>query len=590
MKTSGKSWARYIDKSIKAKKVGYRKSSVTGERYYEARPDHSDSNPKERYADGGKISKAEKEKLSNLAYQLQNADDGWIKNNHGKFVEMQNEYKKQFKKVYGHSNYTDPNNYAKGGSLKSIAKKYEENEDINYHGENVILLAKHFGTAEDLKEAKRILALHNREGHLSSENGKKRYELNTKLIAKARKEMEAEGIKFAKGGAIYKGDKVRIKDSNKSMVVREIAKGKKGYVEFSGDKGTYLKGDLDKMAKGGITEHGLEIGDKITGRGHGDKIEGYNKENREVFTIDLDKGKRSSIRYAKGGSVISQFKVTSGRGGGKETWIISHPKIEDKGVYFKSDYTESEAKNDWYKNVFQKYEKGFYAKGGMMAKGGMLVYLDGEKAQSFKTKKSLYEFVRSQANGNAKKIEIDYGNRIIPTFDTYIIEDGKLIHKGELIQPNINKEEVERKRSETERNINKMMGYADGGMMAKGGKTKKDPPIVRGYFEDEAIDYAKGGSVDVNSLNVGDKIGFLRPRTGRYEYADILSIEGDNINLVVRHPKRSQWDNYFTETKERVKKFTNQESEDFKEKSVMKIKKFADGGTMTGWCYSIGGL
>ena len=54
MKTSGKSWARYIDKSIKAKKVGFRKSSVTGERYYEARPDHSDSNPKEKYARGGK--------------------------------------------------------------------------------------------------------------------------------------------------------------------------------------------------------------------------------------------------------------------------------------------------------------------------------------------------------------------------------------------------------------------------------------------------------------------------------------------------------------------------------------------------------
>jgi antirestriction protein len=57
MKTSGKSWAKYIDKSIKAKKVGYRKSSVTGERYYEARPDHSDSNPKERYADGGMMAK-----------------------------------------------------------------------------------------------------------------------------------------------------------------------------------------------------------------------------------------------------------------------------------------------------------------------------------------------------------------------------------------------------------------------------------------------------------------------------------------------------------------------------------------------------
>ena len=55
MKTSGKKWAKYIDQSIKAKRSGWRKSSVTGERYYEARPDHSDSNPKERYADGGSI-------------------------------------------------------------------------------------------------------------------------------------------------------------------------------------------------------------------------------------------------------------------------------------------------------------------------------------------------------------------------------------------------------------------------------------------------------------------------------------------------------------------------------------------------------
>jgi hypothetical protein len=86
-----------------------------------------------------------------------------------------------------------------------------------------------------------------------------------------------------------------------------------------------------------------------------------------------------------------------------------------------------------------------YAKGGMMAKGGMVVYLDGEKSKSFKTKKSLYEFVRSQAGTGVKKVEIDYGNRIIPTFDTYVIEDGKLIHKGELIQKNYDKEEAEKR-------------------------------------------------------------------------------------------------------------------------------------------------
>lgn len=66
---------------------------------------------------------------------------------------------------------------------------------------------------------------------------------------------------MAKGGAIYKGDKVRIKDTNKSMVVKNIAKGKKGYVEFSGDGGTFLKGDIEKYAEGGsISSWNYEIG------------------------------------------------------------------------------------------------------------------------------------------------------------------------------------------------------------------------------------------------------------------------------------------------------------------------------------------
>ena len=66
----------------------------------------------------GAVSKSEKEKLSNIAYQLQNCSDSWISKNHGKFVEMQNEYKKQFKKVYGHTNYADPNTMAKGGNIE----------------------------------------------------------------------------------------------------------------------------------------------------------------------------------------------------------------------------------------------------------------------------------------------------------------------------------------------------------------------------------------------------------------------------------------------------------------------------------------
>ena len=62
---------------------------------------------------------------------------------------------------------------------------------------------------------------------------------------------ETSRYEFAKGGAIYKGNKVKIKETGKTMKVTDISKGKKGYVEFTGSEGTFLKGDINKMAKGG---------------------------------------------------------------------------------------------------------------------------------------------------------------------------------------------------------------------------------------------------------------------------------------------------------------------------------------------------
>jgi len=102
-------------------------------------------------------------------------------------------------------NYNGDEIFEDGGSLKNlknIAKKYLENEDDNNHSENVVLLATHFGTKEDLKKAKEILALHNSTGSLTSENGKARQQLHLKLISKARKEMSKEGVEFENGGSI----------------------------------------------------------------------------------------------------------------------------------------------------------------------------------------------------------------------------------------------------------------------------------------------------------------------------------------------------------------------------------------------------
>lgn len=153
--------------------------------------------------------------------------------------------------------------YAKGGSLSSIKEEYDENEDNNAHSENVVLLAKHFGTKEDLVEAKRILDLHEKEGHLRSENGKKRQELHLKLIEKARTAMDKEGIEFAKGGYMAKG----------------------GY-----------------FAKGGAMEHGLKRGDTIIDDMSWDKSVKVLNNKTGYAVVNLETGERKEMK-AMGGEM-----------------------------------------------------------------------------------------------------------------------------------------------------------------------------------------------------------------------------------------------------------------------------------------------
>jgi hypothetical protein len=234
---------------------------------------------------------------------------------------------------------------AKGGSLSSIKEEYDENEDNNAHSENVVLLAKHFGTKEDLVEAKRILALHEKEGHLTSENGKKRQELHLKLIEKARTAMDKEGIEFAKGGA------TKNMKTNRDLVIEEISSmtglRKEGIEIFANDYeltdsdlSNIMQGIGRKMiskddfstavignknnsyaieivdfaksgkgykiekggyfAKGGLTEHGLKIGDTIISKG----IYTITVSNKEtgLATVDLNKGERKEMK-AMGGEM-----------------------------------------------------------------------------------------------------------------------------------------------------------------------------------------------------------------------------------------------------------------------------------------------
>jgi hypothetical protein len=88
-----------------------------------------------------KPSKNELEKLANLAYRLQGADEGWIKNNIGDFVKLQNEYKAQHKKVYGDVPYTNPNDIMSHGGV--IASKYYLIVDMDERGEYAATVYNH---------------------------------------------------------------------------------------------------------------------------------------------------------------------------------------------------------------------------------------------------------------------------------------------------------------------------------------------------------------------------------------------------------------------------------------------------------------
>lgn len=131
--------------------------------------------------------------------------------------------------------------YGKGGgldgaNLEAIKNEYLENEDDNYHSENVVLLAKYFGTATDLKEAKKILTDHDKEGSLTQANSLKRRKLSQKLINKARAKMLEQGIKFKEGG----------QTPPKPKMVRY-----------------FFDDEEQEYAKGGMTQHGLKRGDTI---------------------------------------------------------------------------------------------------------------------------------------------------------------------------------------------------------------------------------------------------------------------------------------------------------------------------------------
>jgi hypothetical protein len=346
-----------------AKPIGRRTAKASGKTYYEYRANRIDvKQPPKRYPKLEKGGMSEKpiaavmDKYGNIKSEKKLQQDlEYLKEAYENKLVTKAEYDKSYDEIKEQLKFLQKKEkggyYAKGGSLSSIKEEYDENEDNNAHSENVVLLAKHFGTKEDLVEAKRILDLHEKEGHLTSENGKKRQELHLKLIEKARTAMDKEGIEFAKGGYMAKGGATKNMKTNRDLVIEEISSmtglRKEGIEIFANDYeltdsdlSNIMQGIGRKMiskddfstavignknnsyaieivdfaksgkgykiekggyfAKGGLTEHGLKIGDTIISKG----IYTITVSNKEtgLATVDLNKGERKEMK-AMGGEM-----------------------------------------------------------------------------------------------------------------------------------------------------------------------------------------------------------------------------------------------------------------------------------------------
>jgi hypothetical protein len=169
------------------------------------------------------------------------------------------------------------------------------------------------------------------------------------------------------------------------------------------------------------------------------------------------------------------------------------------------------------------------ANGGMMADGGMMMNI------------THYDVT---ITAEPKTDNKNWANFV--TFDTRIKtkDRGEAIRKAKLefyaMYPNEKIMKIEAE-PDTSAYIPNMPtdAFADGGMMAKGGKVK-EPTVTRGFFDDEAYEYADGGRVKVEEWSVStenDTI-YFDSKEDAYKFFNSLS-DQEKKNIFVY--KKTKW-------------------------------------------------
>jgi hypothetical protein len=179
---------------------------------------------------------------------------------------------------------------------------------------------------------------------------------------------EGKGFKMAKGGKTkkfgYSIELVVKKDygNEGGIVANFVGKGDamisaRALNENSPENYEYSVKESSKMAKGGLTEHGLEVGDEIvmdvkkTTMGKMPTTIGVKDYDKEFHLVDLDKGER----YAKGGEV-EEMALSKSRLEFAE-YNLSELEKEGKTSSNSSQYREWERFKKQYENKIKRLEQ-----------------------------------------------------------------------------------------------------------------------------------------------------------------------------------------------------------------------------------------
>lgn len=208
---------RRISQGLKGNKYAT-KSQAKGNVYYEYRNNRYDKRPNSKprlekggmMADGGQMKQEwvavyqHKEKPNEKKVISTHGNTKMEATRNARMSEGHHGINNKFELVDIYTASGNPPMMAKGGklSMSAFKEKYEKNEDNNMHSENVVLLAKQFGTAQDISDAKTIQAKHEAIGHLPSYLGKERDALSSKLYKKYQQALKGE--KMEHGGEVHR--------------------------------------------------------------------------------------------------------------------------------------------------------------------------------------------------------------------------------------------------------------------------------------------------------------------------------------------------------------------------------------------------